>query len=87
MNIETDLPVILVLGGSGLYFFISGIAALVRKQMTAVNTYAKKYLLTISDANFSIFEKKVEDDYKVPEGFIDRSPRMHLKGKNVRARA
>ena len=87
MNIENGLPIILIVGGIGLYFLVSGIAALVKKRMTVVNPFAKKYPLTIFDAVMSILEKKVEDDNKVPERFVDRSPRMILKDKKVLARA
>lgn len=87
MNIEKDLPVILIIGGISLYFLVSGIMALIKKRMKVVNPFAKRHPITISDAIIRILEKKAEDDYKVPEGFIDRSPRTNLKGKNVLVRA
>lgn len=31
MNIEKDLPVFFIIGGIGLYFFVLGIIALVKK--------------------------------------------------------
>lgn len=84
---ENDIPIILIVGGIGLYFLATGLTALLKKRMTVVNPFAEERPLTISSAIFSILKKKVEDDYKVPEGFVDRSPKMRLTGKNVLVRA
>lgn len=87
MRIEKDLPIIIIVGGIGLYCLVTGIMALIRKRMKVVNPFAEERPLTISSAIFSILKSKVEDDYKVPEGFIDRSATTHLSGKNVLVRA
>ncbi|MHB8883288.1 MAG: hypothetical protein ACYC69_17485 [Thermodesulfovibrionales bacterium] len=82
MNIEKDFPVILIVGGIGLYFLVTGIMALFKKRMTVVNPHR----LTV----FGILKEKIEAELKVPEvpeGLIDRSPQMILRGKKVLVRA
>jgi hypothetical protein len=86
MIIEKDFPIILIVGGISLYFLATGIIALLKKRMTVVNPFAEERPLTIHSAIFIILKMKVEDDYKVPEGFIDRSSKTNLTGKDVLVR-
>jgi len=87
MNIEKQFPIILLVGGIGLYFLVSGIMGLLKRRMTVVNPFAKKYPITIHGAIIDILEKKIQEDYKIPEAVIDRSPTTNLEGKDVLIRA
>lgn len=87
MDIEKSLPIILILGAISLYFLVTGVRALVRGRMRVLNPLAHGAPISLEDLALEVLRKKVQDDYRVPEGFIDRSGSVNITGGELWFRA
>jgi len=87
LEIEKTLPVILIVGTISLYFLISGINGLRHRRMRVLNPLARNTPTSPGEMILHILKKKVEEDYNVPEGFIDRNKQIDITGNELLFRA
>lgn len=87
MQIEKDLPIILIVGAISLYFLITGIRGLIQRRMRILNPLADTPPSSPVGLALNILKKKFEADSKVPENFGDKGQMVDITGRDLLFRA
>ena len=86
MTIESFF-LIFVIGLISAFFLIRGIKGLILRKMIVNNPLAIKTPASPTDAIIHLIQKKVAQNYPVPEGFINREQLIEIKGRSLVVRA
>ena len=78
---------IFIVGLISAFFLIRGIKGLILRKMIVNNPLAITAPASPIDAIIYLFQKKVAQDYHVPEGFINRDKLIEIKGRSLLIRA
>ena len=86
MKPEAFIP-IFIIGLISAFFLIRGIKGLILRKMIVNNPLAINSPTSPTDAIIHLMQKKVTQDYPVPEGFINRTKLVEIKGRSLIIRA
>lgn len=76
-----------IIGIISAFFLIRGVKGLIKRKMLVNNPLAKVTPTSPADVVFGILQEKVNQDYPVPEGFINRGKLIEITGKGAVIRA
>ena len=76
-----------IIGIISAFFLIRGVKGLVKRKMIVNNPLAKVAPTSPTEAVIGILQKKVSQDYPVPEAFINRNKLIEITGKGAVVRA
>lgn len=78
---------IIVIGLISAFFLVRGIKGLILRKMIVNNPLAITAPSSPTNAIIYLLQKKVAQDYPVPEGFINREQLIEIKGRSLLVRA